>query len=1029
MDKCNFKNGVVATADDFRLESKARIEANQRQQVDSFQVGALSGFICTVSAGTIQITAGEGYVGDVDKADKISTVPLDDPTDYGTYIKSNGILSAGSNDAWASAKYYVCVQALVTDVVSRPDQDKAIQVVREDSSHYDATTAFVYTVAEYAALSPAEQHRLLIVAEINKPLTGWPDGGGTLPDDTCITPYRAISRIMTCTRTNLVTGVEITYIQPGTPEGTGLLNWYVATKKLAYTAPGCGIGTPIDVSAGSGLYTLSSGGHDLIVKVTSSMWSGADQEDALNIFDLYEPPARVASGADRLLRSYTGTGLPTAHNPLGLTVADIGGVDMGLDEHRLTQHDCGIIALDRSVSDTLKPVGAFANPDYIIYTAPVSGELFYVSGKRFENIVGSKNKVGTIYTIKMPDDVVDNMSLVYILIDQNGMLAYPMTDDLIPVFKPRMVIATGGNTPDIEGVFPLNLELATEADGVVYVEYVVASRGLRWSLNGTAWGPYTLLTSSSTFVIPGFNNGDRLTVSVDATALPITDEADTWTITAKPNTSSNLLLNTVVACGSFLYGEGAAWDMGGGSGSFYSTYPALGACDLRSFGAIGAKDLNKSAKDYINTQQIDGGNRLIDVSVPQSKIEFPSIISMFRGLFGRGTADVNDALNIANGEFDTGGFHQVPANDKRWAWANNIYMKQYKNLTVGDSLTGGHKLHVCCKGPMMILLVSGILTIYEGVIFSKRGDAGSGLTGGHDGASYITGAGGNGGDGNAGGGVGFAGKVSKNFYAASGGDGVSTVGGIGGVGMGFTFGGGGGGGGGAGSHGGGGGGAGGGKGFNDDSAPDTIGSMYGGAGGNAQNPGKDGGAFTSTGPISFGSPVWDDSPTYEHSMFGLNKAMIGGYVPGWGAGGGGGAGSSTDGGKYGGGGGQGGGGIYIEARTIVLEGVFENGPLFNVRGGDGEDAEDANAGGGGGGGGGIVFLLTSEIWHHTGGVYTLLSSANLASLSGITGGDIGTPVANIKGGKAGAGAGTGAAGGAGGFGQRFYYLLSEQGGY
>lgn len=98
----------------------------------------------------------------------------------------------------------------------------------------------------------------------------------------------------------------------------------------------------------------------------------------------------IDSATDDFHRSLIGTGIPSASNPHGLTINDIGG-DKNLQEHESNEHSNGLIGLEPS-DDDFTPVSgsfAFATADAPSNTVTVQGisttESLTIRGNNFAN--------------------------------------------------------------------------------------------------------------------------------------------------------------------------------------------------------------------------------------------------------------------------------------------------------------------------------------------------------------------------------------------------------------------------------------------------------------------------------------------------------------------------------------------------------------------------------------------------------------------------------------------------------------------
>ena len=753
-----------------------------------------------------------------------------------------------------------------------------------------------------------------------------------------IKTYRTITRVKTCTRTNNITGVTATKFSFNTLDGAGLLEFGVTAgfpptaQQLRYQAPGDTPGAWVPILA-SRTYILCSANsiYTLQVLVTFTTLPLTAKNDALTIYDLFEPPVRPASGADRLLRSMQGTGLATEHNPLGLSSDDIGGGEeaTGLEEHRKLQHDAGIVGIPTCLQAAIFSPGG---GDYVSVITPAGADRFFVLGKEYSAIQSSEHPhlPAEINTMMFDDYDGENMLLWEIGLNSFG--------GLIRNMRLQVQDRVTGHLPNISGVLPLRLKLATEALVSLVLTYNAEARSLQLGDGIGNNGEMVFIDQvlpgaiDGTITLPGPNLGDELTVYIDNSALPVTGLSDIWTVmNLALDTNANCVVCTVVSWSSQLFGEGTNWLTSGGLlyEDLTATPPSTGACDRRAFGTTGEKDLNRSAREYIDNTPVTE-DRIEDDAVAPAKLQIMLPSPFGKKLFGSGAmygqTDGRDV--IYTGAQDFGATRVVG----------------YRNLILGPSasLTG--------NGPFLIVLVYGTLIISAGALISLVG-----VNGGD--ASYNTpgvGGVGKGGDGGIGGfsstpegrgGLALASGVVYNRFCQGGGPGGGATPGVAGLGTAYMMAGGGGGGGGSsGSYAGGGGAAGGGG----------VAGPYGSGGaGGADSAGAAGDGYS-----------WYNKTMQFMGVDGMAFRYIAlGGQKGWGGGGGGGAYVYNDHNCAGGGGGGGGGAIYIEARNIIFEGNFSGKLAFDVHGGDGGMGfgSDSGAGGAdGGGGGGTVCIICEK---------------------------------------------------------------------
>jgi hypothetical protein len=373
-DRPLFPGGVVVAAKDLAYEAGARAFHTLRRQLDGAATGVVSGLTVTVdtaNSSRIAVSSGAGYAPNGAYANLAlpqTNVALADP----------------------SAKNYVYV--FYTETQDQPRGHEA-DGTSPNTRAVASARVRVYTKAQFDAL-PASSDDLSVDARDRGLLAAVVTGAGlnvALTASSIESPKSLRTPVVTINQPVVLTGVDIVGISQATSLGQATLDFKVSTKALRYIAPGeTTYGDYVDVSS-SGDFTIASNlGVTLKVAVQAPSLPATDMTLTLTVSDLYGQSVPAYSGVDHLLRSKLGSGLPTATNPLGLSVDDLSGSEITkVQIHQDLQHSNGLWR--GSDPNLLKVTAVTAGaPDHLsVQTFAAGGDdRAFIQGYDVQQIVG-----------------------------------------------------------------------------------------------------------------------------------------------------------------------------------------------------------------------------------------------------------------------------------------------------------------------------------------------------------------------------------------------------------------------------------------------------------------------------------------------------------------------------------------------------------------------------------------------------------------------------------------------------------------
>jgi hypothetical protein len=354
-----YPEGVEVHQVDLTRESSSRIADTMRRNVDTSEMGVVSGLAISINVGNnqlIDISAGSGYALNGD----LITVPIAQ-----TAIS---LIDTVANHTNLVVLFYTEAQSLPE---AHEDLGQTFNTM--------ATAAFrvvVMTPSAYAALpssaadlSSNAKDRSLIVGQVVAT-------GGALTTTSIINASTWPAILGVAKQPTVTTGVFIVGMSASTSAGSGTLAFSAGTPgTLTWTAPGDTAGTPVSVPV-DGTYTLRSANtaYTLTVSVTVVGLPTISTSDAITVTSLYTMTVPGFSANDNHHRHLLGSGVPTPTNPHGMTLADIGGANnFSVKDHQNNMHAVGIEPASDASFLSMSIVGTTPNSLNIITATSIGG--------------------------------------------------------------------------------------------------------------------------------------------------------------------------------------------------------------------------------------------------------------------------------------------------------------------------------------------------------------------------------------------------------------------------------------------------------------------------------------------------------------------------------------------------------------------------------------------------------------------------------------------------------------------------------
>lgn len=354
-------------------ESDQRVADSKGILTRATSRGVVSGLAVTVNVGapqTVDVALGSAYAPD------------------GSYMELVAPVMNLAITNTLGTTNYVC---MVYDEAQGQSESHKYNGTTKATRATNAPRVVAMTYAQYAALpafssqlplSSNVQSRITILAVINGTGVSLTAGDINLPP--------SYSLVYQNSQPTNITGVTIVKVDPNTTAGQGTLSFTFGSLSLTWQAPNEGsAGAPTSITT-SGAYVVTSlAGVTLLVEVAVSLLPVVNKSDTIIVADLYNRTMTRLTAVDAMHRSMLGSGVVTAANPHGMTLADLApGVAGTIEEHQDVMHTDGI---GRGSSQSL--LGVSVNtapaPDTMAVTSFTTGDSAYINGRRITSISNS----------------------------------------------------------------------------------------------------------------------------------------------------------------------------------------------------------------------------------------------------------------------------------------------------------------------------------------------------------------------------------------------------------------------------------------------------------------------------------------------------------------------------------------------------------------------------------------------------------------------------------------------------------------
>ena len=378
MDRSLFPNGVLVTNADLKRVESTKSDHIMRNRVDFTSRGVMSGGEITVN---------------LVNTDRIDVAVFTGYTPRGDYVVGDvANYNISLADSTVGVVNVVCAVYSEAFVKNKPHESDGSTYATAAEASFRIS---VYTQADFdnpAVLSPTDDNlsndaldRCLVLGKVTA--TG---GALTLGSIQSPTDFNSILYANPITPPSMP-GVDITYVDTDTTVGTGLLEYQYSAPnyELRWTAPGSVVGAWVVWSAdGSQTVTDGSGRFIRVYLAVSQMpQSGTfPLSENIEVVDLYGQEIPRQSAEDTLHRNKLGTGIVSSTNPHGMSINDLESESLLLlDEHQDVLHCNGIWkgSLSTVLSTSVTPSVPF---DTLYINAPTAGDLFYINGKKLDDI-------------------------------------------------------------------------------------------------------------------------------------------------------------------------------------------------------------------------------------------------------------------------------------------------------------------------------------------------------------------------------------------------------------------------------------------------------------------------------------------------------------------------------------------------------------------------------------------------------------------------------------------------------------------
>jgi len=319
MDRALYPSLVEVLTTALSYTETSKISAILENAVDNGQTGVVDGLQCSVSANTLQVNVSPGRA-QLPNGEKVSL--------------TQGSVGLSMGDYTLDAYNYVVIGYSETESVP---QANAVDGTTSTTRVTVSARVSVYTNDGLLALPTTSENydvdaldRISLIGVIQA------NGPGIALTAARITSAPEPQRYATANQPTNISGVVLVRFSQDFPASFDTIraDGPNSSMRLSFTAPNLSVRAPGDTAAGSdvdvsggGPFTLYTDGsaYSLDVQVTAATLpdTATTITDDIEVTSIYEPVAPIGHARDELHRSQVGTGLPTANNPHGITLADI----------------------------------------------------------------------------------------------------------------------------------------------------------------------------------------------------------------------------------------------------------------------------------------------------------------------------------------------------------------------------------------------------------------------------------------------------------------------------------------------------------------------------------------------------------------------------------------------------------------------------------------------------------------------------------------------------------------------------------
>lgn len=532
MDRSLYPEGVIVNKNDLeRTELDRTFHIIQRND-DACSLGIVSG--CGVSVNIID------------------NILIDIASGYGYAPNGELVEILSPSTALALANYNINVINYVLAIYTETNDELEPHETNGNSYPTAANRAYrirILTETEYNSLPLSDDNftndaldRSMVLAKITAKGIGV---GLTLSDIELPTIFN--SAIVANNVSGNITGISIASIDRTTPTGIGYLDFVVSGSTIRWFAPGDAYGAFVSIST-SGLHTItSSNGKTITLLVTTSSLPGTNQTDTIDISNIYTQDISRFSAEDLHHRSLLGSGVPTIHNPHGLTPDDLGITENDVEIHQDLFHANGILKTADSRTFTLS-INTSGNDSVDVYV-PATSYSFYINGIEHNSI----NSTNLSF-----DDVTAKQQAIYDIYLLEGI------NGVASLIKKRRAEF---NLPSNEEDGGLNLlanniqlrniskSLAISANVSGTIRFLNADKSISFKLNSeTTYGPREYMPVTFPGVLRLYNNTYTHYIDIysNISSSLTVDETQTINLLTLPNPEeleARLLIGTVVYSG------------------------------------------------------------------------------------------------------------------------------------------------------------------------------------------------------------------------------------------------------------------------------------------------------------------------------------------------------------------------------------------------------------------------------------------------------------------------------------------------